>query len=150
LGIIKLYKIRQLKISDKSQKDVYVYLSDKGIIKLMTALKDNHLEIRKLSCKVLLEMLYNNELLQNIFCEKFNFNPIGNVICLNWLPRYLKENLKFDEKVLNEIKSSNISSKGMKYWMWPENNKYSDDTLPDPQKYLIGFYYANKNVKYSI
>jgi hypothetical protein len=34
----------------------------------------------------------------------------------------------------------------MKYWMWPPNQKYSDENIPDPQKYLIGFYYANKNV----
>jgi hypothetical protein len=129
------------------QKDIYVFLSDKGITKLLTSLKENNIEIRRTTCKVLLEMLYNNELLQNIFCEKFNFNPIGNVICLNWLPKYLKENIKIDDKVINEIKNFN-STKGLKYWMWPENLKYSDDILPDPQKYLIGFYYANKNVNF--
>ena len=113
----------------------------------MTGLKDNNFEIRKYSSKALLELLNANEVLQNIFCEKFGFNPIGNVICLNWLPKYLKENLKIDEKVLSEIKSSgNLSMKSLKFWMWPNNTKYSDDNMPDPQKYLIGFYYANKNV----
>ncbi len=94
----------------------------------------------------MIELLYNNEVLQNIFCEKFNFNPIGNVICFNWLPKTLKENVKIDEKMIFEIKnSSNVIGKG-KYWMWPVNLKYDNDTIPDPQKYLIGFYYANKNV----
>jgi hypothetical protein len=97
--------------------------------------------------KVLIDLLYNNEVLQNIFCEKFNFNPIGNIICLNWLPKYLKENIRIDEKVLNEIKGGNNSSPKGKYWMWPNNSKYNDEYMPDPQKYLIGFYYANKNVK---
>ncbi len=127
------------------QKEIYVLLSDKGIVKLLSSLKDNNNEIRKTSCKVLLEMLNNNELLQNIFCEKFNFNPIGNVICINWLPKYLRENLKIDEKVITEIKHHTPTT-GFKYWMWPENFKYSDEIIPDPQKYLIGFYYANKNV----
>ena len=94
-----------------------------------------------------MELLYNNEVLQNIFCEKFNFNPIGNVICLNWLPKDLKDNLKIDLRVMMEIKSSiNAKEKVMKYWMWPPNEKYNDDIIPDPQKYLIGFYYSNKNV----
>jgi hypothetical protein len=136
-----------LKISDKMQKDIYVFLSEKGIFKLLSALKDNNVEIRKTSCRVLLEMLNNNELLQNIFCEKFNFNPIGNVICVNWLPKYLKENIKIDERVIYEIKNSSSSyGKPLKYWMWPDNVKYTDELIPDPQKYLIGFYYANKNV----
>jgi hypothetical protein len=106
-------------------------------------------EVRKTSCKVIIELLNNNEVLQNIFCEKFGFNPIGNVICLNWLPRTLKENIKIDERVITEIKISiNSSLREMKYWMWPGNNKYTDENIPDPQRYLIGFYYANKNVIY--
>lgn len=122
-------------------------LSEKGMMKLLAGLKDNNTEIRKMCCKVLIEMLHNNELLQNIFCERFNFNPIGNIICINWLPKYLKENLKFDERVINEIKNPNMSyGNPLKYWMWPENLKYTDDVLPDPQKYLLGFFYANKNV----
>lgn len=96
----------------------------------------------------MIELLNGNEVLQNIFCEKFNFNPIGNVICLNWLPSVLKENLKIDERSINDIKSSNSNTQKGKYWMWPYNNKYNDDVFPDPNKYLIGFYYANKNVKF--
>jgi hypothetical protein len=112
-------------------------------------MKDNNEDLRKLSCKILLEILNNNEVLQNIFCEKFNFNPIGNVICINWLPRQLKENIKIDERVITEIKNSFYpGGKTTKYWLWPGNGKYTDDIIPDPQKYLIGFYYANKNVIY--
>lgn len=135
-----------LKISEKFQKDLFIHLSDKGLNKLITAFKDNNVEVRKNSCKVLIELLYNNEVLQNIFCEKFNFNPVGNVICINWLPKYLKENIKIDEKVINEIKNSNINTGKNKFWMWPNNSKYNDDNIPDPQKYLLGFYYSNKNV----
>jgi hypothetical protein len=135
--------------SEKSQKETFISLTEKGVYKLLNAFKDNNLDIRRTSCKVILEMLNNNEVLQNIFCEKFNFNPIGNIICLNWLPKGLKENIKIDERFINEIKNSNYNyGKPLKYWMWPENNKYSDDAIPDPQKYLVGFYYANKNVKF--
>ncbi len=136
-----------MKVSEKFQKDVFIFLSDKGLSKLLNSSKDSNAEIRKSSIRVVLELLNNNEVLQNIFCEKFNFNPIGNVICLNWLPKYLKENVKIDEKLINEIRNSN-PTKITKFWMWPENSKYNDDTIPDPMKYLIGFYYANKSVNF--
>ncbi len=109
-------------------------------------MKDSSLEIRKMSFKMMVDILFGNEVLQNIFCEKFGFNPIGNTICLNWLPRYIKENIKIDENLLNDIKNVGNQLK-LKYWMWPENPKYNDEVLPDPQKYLLGFFYSNKNVK---
>jgi hypothetical protein len=49
----------------------------------------------------MIEILYNNEILQNIFCEKFNFNPIGNAICLNWFPKILKEHVNIDASKTN-------------------------------------------------
>ena len=125
---------------------MFIFLSDKGLSKLLGSSKDGNTDVRKSSIRLVLELLNNNEVLQNIFCEKFNFNPIGNVICLNWLPKYLKENVKIDEKLINEIRNSN-PGRNMKYWMWPENQKYTDEIIPDPMKYLIGFYYANKSVK---
>jgi len=90
--------------------------------------------------------LNNNDVLLNIFCEKFNFNPVGNVICLNWLPRLIKENMKFDENILKEIKKSTNFSTTRKYWMWPDNTIYNDDHIPDPQKYMLGVFNGNKNV----
>jgi hypothetical protein len=121
-------------------------LSDRGLNKLLTCFKENNVEIRKNACKVLIDLLNNNEVLQNIFCEKFNFNPVGNVVCINWLPKELKENIKIDEKIIWDIKLSANTIGSLKYWMWPFNNKYTNETIPDPQKYLVGFYYANKNV----
>ena len=103
------------------------------------------IEVRKGSAKLLNEILFSNEVLQNIFCEKFGFNPIGNIICINWMPKYLKENIQINESVINEIKNSYYPNK-CKYWMWPYNSKYNEQNYPDPMKYLIGFYYANKNV----
>ena len=94
-------------------------------------------------------MIYNNEVLQNIFCEKFNFNPIGNTIVLNWFPIILKENLNLDGSIINEIKSSKLHTKN-KFWMWPSNSKYNDENYPDPQKYLMGFFYSNKSVLYIV
>jgi len=136
-----------LKISEKFQKDFFIHLSDKGLQKLLSSLQHDNSEIRITAAKVLLELLYNNEVLQNIFCEKFNFNPIGSVICLNWLPKKLKENIKIDARVIKDIKSSiNVKEKTMKYWIWPSNEKYNDENIPDPEKYLIGFFYSNKNV----
>lgn len=49
--------------------------------------------------KFLIELIYNNEVLQNIFCEKFNFNPIGSAIVLNWFPTILKDNLNLDGSI---------------------------------------------------
>jgi len=139
-----------LKLSDKLQKDIFINLSDRGLTKLLNGIKDNNVELRKASAKALIDLISNNEVLQNIFCEKFNFNPIGSVICLNWFPKYLKEHVKIDENLILEIKGSfnQYQISKLKYWMWPYYKEYSDDYMPDPHKYLIGFYYANKNVSF--
>ena len=89
-----------------------------------------------------------SEILQNIFCEKYNFNPIGNVIVLNWFPSELKSKIKLNEHILYEIKKTqndNLNS-GRLYWQWPKNDKYNNDEIPDPQKYLLGIYTTNKTV----
>jgi len=135
-----------LRTFERFQRDTFIALSDKGFNKLLACLNHKKQEIRKLSFRIFVDLLYNNDVLQNIFCEKFDFNPVGNVICLNWMPKPLKEKIKFDAKLLKNIKqSTNIQSK-RQYWMWPDNVIYNDDNLPDPQKYLIGVYYGNKNV----
>lgn len=114
----------------------------------MTSLiKDKRELIRKLGFKIISDLLYNNEVLQNIFCEKFNFNPIGNVICINWLPSVLKEKIAIDSKVIVDIKKcQNVTEKtyNTRYWKWPENNKYTDEILPDPERYLLGFFFSHK------
>jgi hypothetical protein len=85
------------------QKDLFLNLTEKGIFQLMNGIKNKNIgqalfniEIRKSSFKILIEILYNNEILQNIFCEKFNLNPIGNIICLNWFPSTLSELVNID------------------------------------------------------
>lgn len=136
-----------LKTNEKTQKEIFINLSDKGLNKILLGIKDEIYEIRILSFKLLLDLLNNNEVLQNIFCEKFNFNPIGPVICINWFPKCLRDNIKFNEKIINEIKGSiyTINDKRNKYWMWPNNTKYNDENFPDPLKYLLGFYFTNKS-----
>lgn len=137
--------IQYIKINEKNQKDVFIYLSDRGLSKLLTSMKESSSEIRILSLKFLIELLNNNEVLQNIFCEKFNFNPIGSVICINWFPKVLRENIVFNQKLILEIKNSInvLNSKRTKYWIWPANTKYTDEIFPDPVKYLIGFYFSS-------
>ena len=76
--------INYINTNDKLQREVFINLSDKGINKTLKNLKNEKEEIRKISVKLLFNLLGNNEILQNIFCEKFEFNLIGNVICLNW------------------------------------------------------------------
>ena len=71
----------------KNQKDIFVFLSDKGLEKLTDMIKIDNVEISKLSFLCLLNILYKNEVLVNIYCEKYGFNPVGNVICINWLPK---------------------------------------------------------------
>ena len=131
---------------DKFQRDTFIALSDKGFNKLLACLKDKNIDIRKSAFRVFIDLLHNNDVLQNIFCEKFNFNPVGNVICFNWMPKNIKENLKFDSRVLENIKQSTNTNLRRQYWMWPDNIIYTDDNLPDPQKYLFGVFYGNKNV----
>ena len=137
-----------LKNSDKYQKDIFLNLSDKGLNQLLTLMKNKNENLRKLSFIVLILILHNNENLQNIFCEKYNFNPIGNVICLNWLPSIFKEKVNLDENLINELKkNANLgnSNSNTKYWKFPNNKKYTDEIIPDPERYLLGFFYCTKN-----
>lgn len=142
----KLYSY--LKNSDKYQKDIFMNLTDKGLNQLLSLMKNKNENLRKLSFMVLILILYNNENLQNIFCEKYNFNPIGNVICLNWLPSIFKEKVNLDENLINELKkNANLgnSNSNTKYWKFPNNKKYTDEIIPDPERYLLGFFYSSKN-----
>ena len=142
----KLYSY--LKNSDKYQKDIFLNLTDKGLNQLLSLMKNKNENLRKLSFIVLILILYNNENLQNIFCEKYNFNPIGNVICLNWLPSIFKEKVNLDENLINELKkNANLgnSNSNTKYWKFPNNKKYTDEIIPDPERYLLGFFYCSKN-----
>ena len=140
--------ITLLSNGDRYKKDLFLNLSDKGLNKLLSLLKANNIDLRKNSFKTLVNLLTGSEILQNIFCEKFNFNPIGNVIVMNWLPSELKTKFKLNEQTLYEIKKTqndNING-GRTFWQWPPNSKYNKDNYPDPQKYLLGIYCANQSL----
>ena len=50
------------------------------------------LDIRKLACKLICELVYKNENNQNKLCEIFDFSPIsGGVTLNNTLPNELKK-----------------------------------------------------------
>ena len=124
----------------KNQKDIFVFLSDKGLEKLTEMIKMDNIEISKLSFQCLVNILYNNEILVNIYCEKYGFNPVGNVICINWLPKVFEEKISLSLEMLKDIQDSAENYKqNTKYWKWPNNDKYNDNNIPDPHKYLLGF-----------
>ena len=132
----------------KNQKDIFVFLSDKGLEKLTEMIKMDNIEISKLSFQCLVNILYNNEILVNIYCEKYGFNPVGNVICINWLPKIFEEKISLSLEILQDIQDSaeNYNQK-TKYWKWPNNQKYNDNNIPDPHKYLLGFVHKeNENL----
>lgn len=124
----------------KNQKDIFVFLSDKGLEKITEMIKMDNIEISKLSFLCLVNILYKNEVLVNIYCEKYGFNPVGNVICINWLPKVFEDKISLSLEVLQDIQDSAENYKqNTKYWKWPNNTKYTDTNLPDPHKYLLGF-----------
>ena len=124
----------------KNQKDIFVFLSDKGLEKLTEMIKMDNIEISKLSFLCLINILHKNEILVNIYCEKYGFNPVGNVICINWLPKIFEEKISLSLELLQDIQDSAENYKqNTKYWKWPNNNKYNDNNIPDPHKYLLGF-----------
>ena len=132
----------------KNQKDIFVFLSDKGLEKLTDMIKMDNIEISKLSFQCLLNILYKNEILINIYCEKYGFNPVGNVICINWLPKIFEEKISLSLEILQDIQDSAENYKqNTKYWKWPNNEKYNDNNIPDPHKYLLGFFHKdNENI----
>ena len=131
----------------KNQKDIFVFLSDKGLEKLTDMIKMDNIEISKLSFLSLLNLLYKNEVLINIYCEKYGFNPVGNVICINWLPKIFEEKISLSLEILQDIQESAENYKqNTKYWKWPNNTKYTDSNLPDPHKYLLGFIHKENEI----
>ena len=131
----------------KNQKDIFVFLSDKGLEKLTEMIKMDNVEISKLSFLCLVNILYKNEVLVNIYCEKYGFNPVGNVICINWLPKEFEEKISLSLEILQDIQDSaeNFKQK-TKYWKWPNNSKYTDSIIPDPHKYLLGFVHKDNEM----
>ena len=131
----------------KNQKDIFVYLSDKGLEKLTEMIKIDNVEISKLSFLCLVNILHKNEVLVNIYCEKYGFNPVGNVICINWLPKVFEEKISLTLELLQDIQDSAENYKqNTKYWKWPNNTKYTDSNIPDPHKYLLGFIHKDNEV----
>lgn len=131
----------------KNQKEIFVYLSDKGLEKLTEMIKVENNEISKLSFLCLVNLLYKNEVLVNIYCEKYGFNPVGNVICINWLPKFFEEKIQLSLELLQNIQESSENYKqNTKYWKWPNNEKYTDSNVPDPQKYLLGFIHKDTDM----
>ena len=49
---------------------------------------------------------HKNEVLVNIYCEKYGFNPVGNVICINWLPKVFEDKISLSLEVLQDIQDS--------------------------------------------
>jgi len=99
------------------QTDLFVNLNDKGLFRIMNGLKEHPtpgkillhyiiinyvilIEIRKLYFKLFINMIYNNETVQNLICDKFHFSPIGSIICINWIPDYLLMHTTFDQSKL--------------------------------------------------
>ena len=131
----------------KNQKDIFVFLSDKGLEKLTEMIKIDNVEISKLSFLCLVNILYKNEVLVNIYCEKYGFNPVGNVICINWLPKVFEDKISLSLEILQDIQDSAENFKqNTKYWKWPNNTKYTDSNIPDPHKYLLGFIHKDSEV----
>ena len=132
----------------KNQKDIFVFLSDKGLEKITDMIKSDNSEISKLSFQCLVNILYKNEILVNIYCEKYGFNPVGNVICINWLPKIFEDKIPLSLELLQDIQDSAENYKqNTKYWKWPNNEKYNDNNIPDPNKYLLGFIHKeNENI----
>ena len=131
----------------KNQKDIFVFLSDKGLEKLTEMIKMDNIEISKLSFLCLVNILYKNEVLVNIYCEKYGFNPVGNVICINWLPKVFEDKISLSLEILQDIQDSAENYRqSTKYWKWPNNSKYTDSNLPDPHKYLLGFVHKDNEM----
>ena len=124
-----------------------MFLSDKGLEKLTEMIKMDNVEISKLSFLCLVNILYKNEVLVNIYCEKYGFNPVGNVICINWLPKVFEDKISLSLEVLQDIQDSADNYKqNTRYWKWPNNSKYTDSNLPDPHKYLLGFIHKDNEI----
>ena len=110
-----------MKTSDKLQKEVFITLGEKGHSKLLLCLKSDEKAVRLAALSFFVDLFSNNEVLQTIFCEKFNFSPVGNVICLNWFPEGLKERQPVSRELINAVKNSTTVNNlhAAKFWHWP-------------------------------
>ena len=114
---------------------------DKNI--LFSKLNSDNLTIRILSLKIILLLLSMNKSNQKELLYYFNFFPIGSLICLNWFPSQLKQILNNEDNLMvylmNDLNNNKswLNTSNNTYWMWPPNGIYTNDNIPDPQKYLI-------------
>lgn len=131
----------------KVQKELYACLSIKGFEKLTEIIRYDNPEVGKLAFICLINLLHKNEILINLYCERFGFSAVGNVVCINWLPKEFEEKVTLNYAMLKDIQDSSFNFKQTtKYWKWPNNPYYSDTNVPDPQKYLLGFLHKENDI----
>jgi len=97
---------------------------------------------RKYAAKLLCLLAYDNEETQACICKHSGFNQLSDRICINSIPEGIKEKIRMDPRLINEIKEAHSKPKQELYWSYPSYNEAQDD-FPDPLNYLIGFYAFN-------
>jgi hypothetical protein len=68
-------------------------------------LKYMHTVIRKLACRLLIEMAHGNERAQSMMCEAFSFTPIKGQVALNNIPKNIQTQIIKDPMILTQIKN---------------------------------------------
>eukprot|EP00826_Nyctotherus_ovalis_P059047 TRINITY_DN8179_c0_g1_i6.p1 TRINITY_DN8179_c0_g1~~TRINITY_DN8179_c0_g1_i6.p1 ORF type:complete len:294 (+),score=66.77 TRINITY_DN8179_c0_g1_i6:292-1173(+) len=109
--------------------------------------------LRKLAAKLLCLLAYDNEETQTCICKHAGFNQLSDRICINSIPEVLKEKIRANPGLINDIKEVQSRPKQDLYWSYPVYSETQNEfDFPDPLHCLIGFYSftSDKSMKKSL
>ncbi|EGR31177.1 hypothetical protein IMG5_116480, partial [Ichthyophthirius multifiliis] len=139
------------------QKEIFDSLTTNDLNKILSNIEDKNIKLRKTSCRFLCEILYENNLIQEIFCQLIGILNLNGKICLNKINSSFFQHLKYLPEIFENIKNSEYpkNQNGLNPLCWyvqVSNNAYNkvqfiypydkNNSLPceflDPQECIFG------------
>eukprot|EP00826_Nyctotherus_ovalis_P034246 TRINITY_DN2825_c0_g3_i3.p1 TRINITY_DN2825_c0_g3~~TRINITY_DN2825_c0_g3_i3.p1 ORF type:complete len:338 (+),score=28.66 TRINITY_DN2825_c0_g3_i3:108-1121(+) len=132
-----------IELKQASEVSLCKMLKKKGLTLLFKTMQEpSDIELRRLAAKLLCVLAYNNEESQTYICNHSNFTQLTDKVAINPIPQHIKEQIKQNPQILQEIKEAKPYVNNALYWSYPayDKNEDEDEEFPDPLHYLIGFY----------
>lgn len=79
--------------------------------------------LRKVSAKLICELMHNNEKGQSTFSDLFGFSPSGGLVSLNPVPEPVFKLINNDPGVLSKMKCAENMTLWEKHWCFPKLNE---------------------------
>ncbi|KAL4490354.1 hypothetical protein ABPG72_004393 [Tetrahymena utriculariae] len=152
--------IEHIHDSKVHQTEIFNSLTTNDLLKILSNIEDKNLKLRKTSCRFLCELLYDNNQVQDLFCELTGVLPIDGKVCVNKIPESFNQHMRFIPEILEIVKNSSIpvndngkaplcwyfSSKidynqpfRVQFFFPQDQNNFDSSEFIDPQESIFGF-----------